>query len=335
MLMDKVNIVYAANEHYAALAGVSMLSLFENNKECTGLCVYVLSDHISGVSLNNLREIGQKYQREIEIINISEALTVLEQSGAGKYANESGGGYTSSAKLLIPDLLPNEERIIYLDCDTLILDNIVPLAQISLQGKALGMAQDCIQNRYKKFISFDEGNRYFNSGVIVFDIGKWKENRCREKMLWHLENTRSHYPLPDQDLINAALHDDIHCLSMKYNFLSQYFLYSWCGLKKVYDLQDLYFYTEDECIGAEEAIILHFCGQTFIRPWYCNSKHPAKQKFDYYYNLSPWNLEKQERCRWKPEYKIQYLLWKYMPGSISVFCGKWMQRLFMKLQYKV
>lgn len=333
--MDRVNIVYAANDHYAALAGVSMYSLFENNRECSELCVYVLSDHISIININNLQKVGEKYQRKVEIIDIREALKIFEQKGAGKYANENGGGYAAFAKLLIPDVIPNEKRIVYLDCDTLILDNIADLGQMSMNGKALGMAQDCIQNRYKKFICVDEGRNYFNSGVIVFDILKWKENRCMERLLWHLENVRSHYPLPDQDLINVVLYDDIFCLHMKYNYLSQYFLYPQSELKKVYGLQDTYFHAKNKYVNSDKAIILHFCGQTFIRPWYCNSRHPAKEKYDYYYKLSPWRLEGQKRYKWKLEYRIQYILWKYMPIWLSALCGKWMQRIFMWLQYKV
>lgn len=335
LLYDRVNVVYAANDYYAILAGVCMLSLFENNKDCSELFVYILSDHISDVNLANLQRIGQKYRREIRIIDISKALSTFEKKGIGKYANENGGGYTASAKLLIPDLISDVEKVIYLDCDTLIRGKISELVEIPMGNKSLGMAQDCIQNRYKKFISVDKEKRYYNSGVIVFDVKKWKENKCMERMLWHLENIRSHYPLPDQDLINAALYDEIYQLPMKYNYLSQYFLYPWRELKKVYDLQDTYFYTEKEFDSSEKAIIFHFCGQTYIRPWYANSRHPAKREYDYYYNLSPWKTERQEEYKWKIEYKVQYMLWRYMPISISALCGKWMQRIFMKLQYNV
>lgn len=333
--MDRMNVVYASDDCYASLAGVSMLSLFENNKDCVELCVYVLSDRISNCNLSKLREIGRTYQRKVDIIDISEALNIFAQKGAGKYANESGGGYAAYAKLLIPDLIPGEQRIIYLDCDTLVLGSIADLTQVSLNEKPLGMAQDCIQNRYKKFISLHQEKRYFNSGVIVFDTFKWKENRCMERMLWHLEHIRNDYPLPDQDLINVVLQDDIYCLSMKYNFLSQYFLYSWRGLMKVYDLQDMYFYKDNEYVEAKSASVLHFCGQTFIRPWYCNSRHPAKKKYDHYYNLSPWKDDAQDECMWAFPYKIQYLLYRYAPDFVSVLAGCFMQSLFMRLTYKV
>lgn len=333
--MDRINVVYAADDNYASLAGISMLSLFENNKEIENLSVYILSDKICKKNQEKLRCIGAKYQREIFFAEIAGMLSFFQKSGANGYANADDDGYAAYAKLLIPDLLSDENRVIYLDCDTLVLGSLSELVNFNLEDRALGMVQDCLQNKYKRFINIDEHQRYFNSGVIVFDIPKWKENSCMERMQWHLSNIRNQYPLPDQDLINVTLHEDIYRLNMKYNYLSQYFLYPYSGLKKVYDLDDRYFYTKDEYAEPSQAVVLHFCGQTFIRPWFINSKHPAKKTYDYYYNLSPWKNEAQKTCRWLLQYRIQYLLWKYSPTSLSVLCGKVMQRLFIKLNYKV
>ena len=52
--MNKANVVYVANDNYAVLAGVSMISLFENNKNVKNLSVYILSDCISDINLFNL-----------------------------------------------------------------------------------------------------------------------------------------------------------------------------------------------------------------------------------------------------------------------------------------
>ena len=333
--MVKLVVAYAADDNYASLAGISMLSLFENNKEIESLSVYILSDKICKKNQEKLRCIGTKYQREIFFSEIADMLSFFRRSGANGYANADDDGYAAYAKLLIPNLLSNENRVIYLDCDTLVLGSLSELANINLEYRALGMVQDCLHNKYKRFINIDEKRRYFNSGVIVFDIPKWKKSSCMERMQWHLSNIRNQYPLPDQDLINVTLYEDIYTLDMKYNYLSQYFLYSYTGLKKVYDLDDSYFYTKDKYVDPSQAVVLHFCGQTFIRPWYRNSKHPAKKIYDHYYNLSPWKSETQKQCKWSLQYKIQYLLWRYSPTSLAVLCGKMMQRAFIKLNYKV
>ncbi len=333
--MDEINVVYASDDNYAMLAGISMISLFENNKLCSKLNVSILADNISKENKEKLYGIGMAYQRDVRLIDTSRALKELKQKGINGYANADRKGYTAYARLLIPDLITDKDRVIYLDCDTLVIGDIAALGRKNIQEKPIGLAYDCCQNSYKRYLSLNEKEGYYNTGVMILDIGKWKQKQCSQRIIWHMEHIQREYPLVDQDFINVVLHDDIFCLDMKYNYLSQYFLYSYSGLKKVYDLDDAYFYKKEQYVAPDEAKILHFCGQTFIRPWYCNSKHPSKKIYDYYDSLSPWHLEAQKKCNWTAPYKIQYLLWKYAPDFLAIGGGYTMQKLFMRLHYKV
>lgn len=319
--MDEINIVYASDDHYAVLAGVSMISLFENNRQCGKMNVYILADHISGENKERLYGIGGAYHRDVRLIDTRHALEGLRLRGINGYENAHSKGYTAYARLLIPDLLADKNRIIYLDCDTLVVGDITELGHKNMMEKPLCLAYDCCHNRYKRFLSLDEREGYYNTGVMILDIGRWKQKQCTERILWHMEHVRNEYPLVDQDFINVVLHDEICCLDMEYNYLSQYFLYPYDGLKKVYELDERYFYHKEHYAAPDEARILHFCGQTFIRPWYCNSKHPFKKKYDEYYSLSPWKQEVQKKCNWAAPYRVQYLLWKYAPDFLAVGGG--------------
>lgn len=319
--MDEINIVYASDNNYACLAGVSMLSLFENNRHCDVLNTYILSDNISDINKAKLREIGHRYKREVHIVDTTSALENLKKTGVNGYDNACEKGFTAYVRLLIPDIIPEKKRVIYFDCDTLIIGDITELVQLDMGDKPIGLAYDCCQNRYKKVISLNEKAGYYNTGVMLLEIDRWKQRECMERILWHITNVKNNYPLVDQDFINVVLQGDIFLIGMKYNFLSQYFLYPYNGLKRVYDLQDEYFYKENECVNPNKAVILHFCGQTFLRPWYINSRHPAKKLYDHYYGLSPWKNELQKVCKWKTPYKIQYLLWKCFPQFINIQGG--------------
>lgn len=333
---DELNVVYTGDDNYAILAGISMVSLFENNKQCGKLNVYILADNISNENCAKLIEIGKKYNREVYLINIVDSLKNLQEKGIKGYRyDNAAGGYTTYSKLLIHDLIPDKNRLIYIDDDTVVVGDITGLGSLDMHGKPIGLAYDCCQNRYKKFISINENEGYYNAGIVVFDIDKWKERRCMERIIDHISRVRSEYPLADQDLFNVVLHEDIYRLDMKYNYLSQYFLYPYSGLKKVYDLNDGYFYTKDEYVDPSQAKIIHFCGQTFLRPWYCNSKHPAKDVYDKYYNMSPWSERRQKKCKWPTPYMFQYLLWKYTPMPVAVLCGKIMQSIFIRRNYGV
>ncbi len=326
--MNEINVVYASDDHYAMMAGISMISLFENNKPCSKLTVYILADNMSKANKEKLYGIGMMYQRDVYLIDTSHALKDIKQKGINGYSNAYSKGYTAYARLLIPDFIADKDRIVYLDCDTLIIGDITELGQIDMHEKPLGLAYDCCQNKYKRYLSLDEKEGYYNTGVMIFDIGKWKQKQCTQRIIWHMEHIQREYPLVDQDFINVVLHNDIFCLDMKYNYLSQYYLYPYYGLKKVYDLDDGYFYKKEQYAAPDEASVLHFCGRTFIRPWYCNSKHPSKKMYDYYYSLSPWQREVQKRCNWTVPYKIQYLLWRYAPTFVAVGGGVYDAKAF-------
>ena len=42
-----MNIAYSCNDYYVPQTGISMISLFENNKEVDDICVYLISKDIS------------------------------------------------------------------------------------------------------------------------------------------------------------------------------------------------------------------------------------------------------------------------------------------------
>ena len=85
------------------------------------------------------------------------------------------------ARLLLDLIVPPEaERVIYLDCDTMLLDDIAALHEVDLGGKALGAVRDgwALFNkngrdaREKRDI-FDPASPYFNSGMLVIDLARF------------------------------------------------------------------------------------------------------------------------------------------------------------------
>ncbi len=67
-----MNIIYASNNEYAKYLGISMISLFDNNKDLEKITVYILSQKIDSINTERLLKIANKYQRNIYFIDISE-----------------------------------------------------------------------------------------------------------------------------------------------------------------------------------------------------------------------------------------------------------------------
>lgn len=81
-------------------------------------------------------------------------------------------------RLSIPDVVDDEERVLYLDADTLVVGDLRPLLDMSLSGHCLAAALDP-QNPLTghgiampgwRELGIEYGRPYFNSGVMLIDL---------------------------------------------------------------------------------------------------------------------------------------------------------------------
>lgn len=114
------------------------------------------------------------------------------------------------ARLLIDRLVgPDVERILYLDCDMLVRDDIGLLFNVDLGGHSIAAVRDTSgafitgqRDLLKNRDIFDPADPYFNAGLVLIDIGRWRE----ADIVRHMEEAyasgvmqRIYY---DQDLLN-------------------------------------------------------------------------------------------------------------------------------------
>ncbi|XP_022755854.1 probable galacturonosyltransferase-like 3 [Durio zibethinus] len=98
----------------------------------------------------------------------------------------------SYARMYLADLLPDGvRRIIYFDSDLIVVDDVIKLWSVNLGSHVLGAPEQCHAN-FSKFwsnpvftASFEGRSRipcYFNTGVMVIDLWKWREGKYTEKL---------------------------------------------------------------------------------------------------------------------------------------------------------
>ena len=118
MSEKKLSVLYLTDNNYAAYAGVSIVSLFENNKHLDGIKVYVIDDNISDDNKAKMQEAAQNYGREIIFLDVSSGIKKLEAIGAPKYRDS----YTTYLKLFAFGMLPDEdERVFFIDSDSVVV----------------------------------------------------------------------------------------------------------------------------------------------------------------------------------------------------------------------
>uniref|UniRef100_A0A6M2F065 Hexosyltransferase n=1 Tax=Populus davidiana TaxID=266767 RepID=A0A6M2F065_9ROSI len=99
------------------------------------------------------------------------------------------------ARIYLADLLPmSVRRIIYFDSDLILVDDVAKLWNINLGAHVLGAPEYCHANFTNYFNSRFWSNSayaaslrgrracYFNTGVMVIDLGKWREGKYTERL---------------------------------------------------------------------------------------------------------------------------------------------------------
>ena len=119
-------------------------------------------------------------------------------------------GYISKltyARFLIPQIFPETvSRVLYLDCDILVLDDLGRLCATDLAGKVLGAVHDGLDGQIKLngvHLNIPRVRDYFNAGVLLIDLDGWREKQIVQAALDYLKRQpNTHFA--DQDALNYA-----------------------------------------------------------------------------------------------------------------------------------
>ena len=266
-----LNIALASDNNYAQHVAVVAASILCNTK--SNVHFHVLSD---GISQPKIQLIGQT------IGNLSGQLSVYDLSSYQCFDNLFTSGHISKAayfRLDIANILPREvDKVIYMDVDLLVLQDIAELWKYNLQGKPLAavpdygiMASKRLMKQKKKVLGLSMDSLYFNSGVVVMDLKQWREHNYAEQVIRLA--AEGNLPHHDQDALNKVFIDKWMPLPLKWNVIPPIFnLFSKILLRN--DLR------KNAVSARKNKAVLHYAGR--YKPWEFESKDGFNEKYYYY-----------------------------------------------------
>ncbi len=311
--MNIVPIAFAFDNNLVMPACVCISSLMMNAKEDTFYDIFIL--HSANIQLDDselnkipqyfsncriqYREIGDVFDNAFEIRGITTA---------------------AYYRLLIPELIPEYDKVIYSDVDVVFRMDLSELYKIDLSDYYIAATRDIGLNLSadgKRYINSVEGlveGNYLQSGFIVLNSELIRAHKLTDKFK---ELAKRNLKFQDQDILNLACKDHVLFLPLEYNMTNYSFEYALHQREAL-----LKFFTEEQIKNALACGNIHFNG---AKPWksYCvnfdiwweyyrNSPYFDETfYFDFFYNKLD---ELDQLSLWK---RIKILIRYFLYGQVK------------------
>ena len=241
-MKQEIPIFFAVDDTYIPFLAVTIQSLSENiNKKN----LYKLIILYTSINDDNQKEI-KKYENDnmkIEFVNVQNNLDKLESKLLIRDYYSNATYY----RALIPNLYPGYGKVLYLDADIVIMDDIAKLYNKNINNYLIaGVSSKQGFSRYKEFQEYAEKvigvssyKKYINTGIMLMNLKELRRINFEEKFLHLLENVKYVFA-QDQDYFNRICKGRIKYLNR-----------CWNASASLYNKQN--------------AKILHY---TIYKPWY-------------------------------------------------------------------
>lgn len=277
--MSIVPIVFAFDNNLTFPACVCLSSLLMNAKEDTFYDIFILHSEKEKLNKTELDKIPHYFP------NCKIQYRVVDNTFDTAFEIR---GITIPAyyRLLIPELIPEYDKVIYSDVDIIFRMDLSDLYNLNIDSYYLAATRDLGLNfdeDGKKYIASVDGlvqGEYLQSGFIVLNSKKMREEHL-VSCFRQLAQKKLKYQ--DQDILNLSCKGHVLFLSLKYNMTD----YSYYYVNKEPNLI-IHLYDQDEMKNALENGNIHYNGH---KPW---KKYSVN--FDIwweYYRKSPFFDEKK------------------------------------------
>lgn len=308
--MHKIIIACACNDAYSPYCGTMITSVFCNNRE-ENIEVNILTSDIGEDNKTKFGVLASDYNQVINIVHVNPDLfkDVPLKSGNSNLSQET------YYRLLLPEILPKVQKVLYLDCDLVVRANLSELWETDIEGSAFACVKDrndIIKERVKA-LGYSQMDSYFNSGVTLMNLEFLRNFGFSQKAFTFISTKRHLLKYVDQCVINAVCHGYFRELPIKWNMTVPFFM----KLPPVVEEQ-----RENLERYISNPFIIHYT--TEYKPWFKECKHPYKSEYWKYQQLSPWHHYPMQEF-----HGFKKLIHHYVKSTIKCILGKFGDKRFV------
>ena len=203
------NITCSTDDNYLQHCVAMLCSLFENNREHR-MVVHLLVDSLSKESRDIIRSLSERYGNEAVFYDMRPEMLENIQLNDMQLNGKKMYSIATYYRMFLPSLLPKEiDRILYLDCDIIVLKDVSELFGLNLDGYGVAAVKDC--SPYDSYHRFKMGqglqHTAFCAGMMMVNLDYWRKNNSQSKLLEYATREWKEVYMQDQDALNYVFRD--------------------------------------------------------------------------------------------------------------------------------
>lgn len=330
---NNIAIAFAANDYFAPYLATTIQSLVDNTSKDYNYDIIIMSQDFSD---KNKKMYCDAFQRENISIRYINPLTYMRVDNLFVRGHFSAETYY---RLALFKMLPDYEKIVYLDADLIIQDDIAKLYNINLENNLLAATYDAdtagLYNGFEpnkksymdNILKIKKPYDYFQAGVLVFNLDEFRNTFELNKIMEFANSYQ--WELLDQDILNNLCQGRIKYVDMAWNVMVDY-----AGIrinqiisKAPYRLSKMY---ND---ARKSPKIIHYAGPE--KPWFNPEMDMGNQYWIYakktpYYEYIIYRMIHNISCGYANNVSVVKLLKDHFIGDIR----RWRDNIVGRIEHQ-
>ena len=214
----EIPIFFSTDDNYIPYLDVAVSSLIANASKEFNYRIIILNTGLNNANVDKIKQ-NEREKFKIDFVDISTDVEKIKS----KLKNVYHFSIVTYYRLFIASLFPQYGKVIYLDCDLVVLGDISELYHTELGDNILGACPEQFVQNTKEFRAYAaealgvDPDGYVNAGVLLMNLAEFRKNRIEEKFVRLITEHDFDLLDPDQAYLNYLCFDKIQILSNGWN----------------------------------------------------------------------------------------------------------------------
>jgi lipopolysaccharide biosynthesis glycosyltransferase len=279
---DRIDIACTSDWRYLPHTAAMLHSLFSNSPGERFRVVLLHGIEIDEENRSRLQRLADAFLAEIHPVRIVPeriaGLPILHLHRSVWY------------RVLLPETLPQLDRILYLDSDMIVLDRVRPLWDSDVSQHlfaGVGNALYPFNPDMVKLLELPDTRAYLNSGVMLMNLARMRAEDSTARIFDYAPQHPQN-PAQDQDAYSALFHDRCLRVAPRWNTQINFFDLGAVEVSRQIGAP----VAEVEAAMARPAIV-HFIGP--FKPWRVICRYPQQKHYLAHLRQTPWPMAPLEK----------------------------------------